>query len=150
MCEPGESTDGLKFTHHVRGSLRSFEERVLTFHKWRGCTPAIELARAGFFYTQIGDFCKCAYCYVEIYKWEKDDCPVWDHIKYSPNCVFAKVLYDSMTHTLRLETLKDYQVKEISKQQIVTHEKSNVYKKSMLLSHMILFILFVEFCLKFV
>lgn len=160
LFEPGENTDGLKITHHVRGSLRSFEERLITFRTWHGCIPATELAKAGFFYTHIGDFCRCVYCYVEIYKWEKDDHPVREHIKYSPNCIFAKVLFDSMTHTLRddlsrkrmfaLEIQKQYQLDEIRKNHIPIRENSNVYKKSILLPHIILFILFVEFCMKFV
>lgn len=70
----------------------SFESRLLTFKYWKGNINAADLATAGFFYTGCEDICKCVYCGVEIYRWEKGDCAITEHIKCAHHCNFANIL----------------------------------------------------------
>lgn len=45
-----------------------------------------ELAMTGMFYTNQDDKVKCYFCEVEIGRWERDDQPVPEHLRWSPNC----------------------------------------------------------------
>jgi hypothetical protein len=51
-----------------------------------------KLVSAGFFYTNLGDVVRCAFCNVEVGRWEKGDDPMTDHLRWSPSCGFAKGL----------------------------------------------------------
>lgn len=67
----------------------SFDERLLTYRNWpRKLSPTV-LARAGFFYTGEADIVKCFYCRSEWNNWGPMDDPLTDHLRDSPNCVFA-------------------------------------------------------------
>nr|AGE61301.1 IAP-3 [Chrysodeixis chalcites nucleopolyhedrovirus]AGE61749.1 IAP-3 [Chrysodeixis chalcites nucleopolyhedrovirus] len=82
--------------------MESFEQtmqrcsnRLKTFdsEKWiNPYVPPIELAMNGFYYLGSGDQVRCAYCKVEICKWQQNDVVDRDHKKYAPQCPFVKKL----------------------------------------------------------
>lgn len=47
------------------------------------------LATAGFYYTQDNDRVRCAFCGIEISRWEQDDDPRHRHATHSPSCRFV-------------------------------------------------------------
>ena len=51
-----------------------------------------DLIQNGFFYTGIGDRVTCFYCNVTLKQWEKNDCIETEHLKWEPNCLFAKMV----------------------------------------------------------
>lgn len=62
-------------------------ERLKTFERW----PLMWLdkkilAMTGMFYTGIDDRTKCYFCDIVIGKWEYEDDPVQEHLRWSPNC----------------------------------------------------------------
>nr|XP_018904719.1 PREDICTED: putative inhibitor of apoptosis [Bemisia tabaci] len=69
-------------------------DRLSSFEKWP--VPLMDprkLAAAGFYFlNQSNDTVRCAFCGVEIGKWEQDDDPFVDHRKWSGNCKFVKKL----------------------------------------------------------
>lgn len=81
------------------GVMKNYEERLLSFLNWPSlkvthCAVNVkELAKAGFYYTGVKDICKCAYCNIEIYKWQPNDQPIVEHYKFARNCTFANILY---------------------------------------------------------
>ncbi|BBU37599.1 inhibitor of apoptosis protein 3 [Choristoneura diversana nucleopolyhedrovirus] len=48
------------------------------------------LAANGFFYLGRGDEVRCAFCKVEIMRWEEGDDPARDHQRWAPQCPFLK------------------------------------------------------------
>ena len=81
-----ESVDGEKVN-------KNFDERLLTFRNWNGPVNPLDLAQAGFYFTQYKDVCKCVCCSVEIFKWDSGDCPIDEHFKHSSYCDFANILW---------------------------------------------------------
>lgn len=67
------------------------EERLKTFDKWpvTFLTPS-QLARNGFYYLGRGDEVRCAFCKVEIMRWEEGDDPAVDHQRWAPQCPFLR------------------------------------------------------------
>lgn len=51
-----------------------------------------ELARNGFFYTNIGDRVTCFYCDLTLKQWTVNDDIETEHMKYEPSCLFAKMI----------------------------------------------------------
>ncbi|XP_034253677.1 death-associated inhibitor of apoptosis 1-like isoform X2 [Thrips palmi] len=47
-----------------------------------------QLAKAGFFFTKSEDIVRCAFCDVEVGRWEEGDNPAEEHKKWSKNCPF--------------------------------------------------------------
>jgi E3 ubiquitin-protein ligase XIAP len=85
-------------------NLKREADRRKTFTHWSVPFMDIyELPSAGFFYTNLGDVVRCAFCDVEVGKWEKGDVPIIDHLRWSPSCGFAKGLntkyYPVIFHT---------------------------------------------------
>lgn len=68
--------------------------RISTFAKFPSTAPVTErsLARAGFFYTGIGDRVQCFRCNVTIDNWQSGECPAERHKQISPNCTFIQSL----------------------------------------------------------
>lgn len=66
--------------------------RLDTFSAWP--IPSIVspelLAKSGFYYTQIKDKVRCAYCNGYAEKWEAGDDPDSEHRRHFPNCSFMK------------------------------------------------------------
>lgn len=73
------------------GCMRLESERLNTYEGWPSpFINPVDLAKAGFFYTKKEDIVRCAYCSVEIGKWEPGDDVVSDHRRWSPNCIFLR------------------------------------------------------------
>jgi baculoviral IAP repeat-containing protein 2/3 len=67
--------------------LRLLENRLRTFTGWPlAWLRPQDLASAGFFYFNIGDQVKCAYCGGIIGQWEVNDNAFEEHRKFFPDC----------------------------------------------------------------
>jgi hypothetical protein len=81
----------------VNPSLIFYSDRLDTFDSW---PPQIthkkeDLARSGFYYTQITDTVMCFACGLYISGWKHQFRPFEEHKKYSPNCMFLGMIgYD--------------------------------------------------------
>lgn len=63
------------------------DERLKTFDSWPlDWLNKKELAMSGMFYMGVDDKTKCYFCEVEIGRWEPEDQPVPEHMRWSPNC----------------------------------------------------------------
>ncbi|KAH8379011.1 hypothetical protein KR009_002615 [Drosophila setifemur] len=63
------------------------EERLKTFTNWPlEWLNKQQLAQTGMYYTNVDDKVKCYFCGVEIGRWEREDQPVPEHQRWSPNC----------------------------------------------------------------
>ena len=74
--------------------LRSESTRLSTFDYWPSEAGRIvkphALAKAGLFYTGVGDRVQCAYCRGFLHSWEQGDKPDDEHRKHFPNCPFVR------------------------------------------------------------
>lgn len=65
--------------------------RLKTFENWPiDFLNHNELAMMGMFYTGEADKTKCYFCEVEIYRWEYNDEPISEHLRWSPNCALLR------------------------------------------------------------
>lgn len=48
------------------------------------------LAAAGFWFTGTADVVRCAFCSIEVSRWEEGDVPLEEHKRWSKNCRFAR------------------------------------------------------------
>ncbi|XP_039967145.1 death-associated inhibitor of apoptosis 1 [Bactrocera tryoni] len=63
------------------------DERLNSFENWPlEWLNKRELAQIGLVYTGEDDKVKCYFCEVEIGRWERDDQPINEHLRFSPNC----------------------------------------------------------------
>nr|DAC81342.1 TPA_asm: IAP [Mytilus Mediterranean mussel adintovirus] len=51
-----------------------------------------DLIRNGFYYTNVGDRVTCFCCGVTLKQWKSSDHIETEHLKYEPNCLFAKMV----------------------------------------------------------
>ena len=49
-----------------------------------------DMSAAGFYFTDREDVVRCAFCGVEVGRWEQGDDPFRDHQRWSPSCGFIK------------------------------------------------------------
>ncbi|AKR17350.1 IAP-3 [Urbanus proteus nucleopolyhedrovirus] len=76
--------------------MQQEEERLKTFVNWTSdCVTPEALAKNGFYYLGVGDETRCAFCKVEIMRWQHGDDPMLDHKKFAPQCKFAYNGYDT-------------------------------------------------------
>ncbi|KAJ8319589.1 hypothetical protein KUTeg_002857 [Tegillarca granosa] len=71
-----------------------YVNRVKTFTNWPRQliqTPKA-LSKSGFFYENVGDRVTCFYCGVILKNWLKNDCIDTEHLRWSPDCSFAKMV----------------------------------------------------------
>lgn len=54
-----------------------------------------ELAKNGLFYSGIGDRVLCFYCDLALRDWNSDDHIAIEHGKWSPQCLFLKMIIDN-------------------------------------------------------
>uniref|UniRef100_A0AAY4A6I6 CARD domain-containing protein n=1 Tax=Denticeps clupeoides TaxID=299321 RepID=A0AAY4A6I6_9TELE len=68
--------------------------RISTFAKFPASVAVTErsLARAGFYYTGVGDRVQCFRCSVTAENWQSNECPAERHKQLSPNCSFIMSL----------------------------------------------------------
>lgn len=89
--------------------LQSFRERIRTFYNWSRIQTPDALASAGFFRTPDAgaDDVQCFYCGIRVFDWEDSDEPLSEHIRWSQNCKFAKLMQTlKQTKTLIKESSK--------------------------------------------
>ena len=75
--------------------MKNCEERLKTFEDWpRYMRPTPEqLARAGFYYTGIGDKVICFNCKVILKNWKPSDDAWREHVKWHPTCAYVNMAY---------------------------------------------------------
>ncbi|XP_013418149.1 inhibitor of apoptosis protein [Lingula anatina] len=73
-------------------SMRDELTRLATFQSFPTTCPVrpADLARAGFFYVDVDDMVKCAFCDGMIRNWERGDRAFDEHARHFPNCAFVK------------------------------------------------------------
>lgn len=73
-------------------------DREQSFENWprQMSQKPQDLIRNGFFYTGMSDKVTCFYCNVTLKQWEKSDCVETEHLKWDPNCLFAKMVSDKV------------------------------------------------------
>lgn len=73
--------------------MKSEKDRLSTYLNWpnHNISPK-ELAKAGFFSTQFEDSVRCAFCRVEVCRWEEGDNAMADHQRWSNTCPFIRGL----------------------------------------------------------
>lgn len=75
-----------------QNDLKNTEVRLRTYSRWPLSKPTPQdLAEAGFYYYDIGDQVKCAYCGGIIGQWEENDLPSQEHAKFFPNCPIVRL-----------------------------------------------------------
>lgn len=68
-------------------------DRRKTYDRWPlAFMDTNNLSAAGFYFTHRGDVVRCAFCGVEVGRWEEGDDPLSDHQRWSPSCGFIKGL----------------------------------------------------------
>lgn len=79
--------DSVTAVDNEKKPMKSQRNRLLSYINWP-CTfvTADALAEQGFFYTQKSDIVRCAFCGLELGKWEAGDVPAADHRTWSPHC----------------------------------------------------------------
>lgn len=79
----------------------NFDARFASFRDWpkylRGPSK-IDLARAGFIYTDIGDRVTCFSCGWTLSDWEPFDNAYKEHLRWSRNCAYAHMVSDGLDH----------------------------------------------------
>lgn len=70
----------------------ALEERLKTFeNKWSiDYIKPLDLAQAGFYYTDEEDIVKCPYCLISLHDWKPMDVPLLDHVRYAPQCRYLQ------------------------------------------------------------
>ncbi|GBP45952.1 Apoptosis inhibitor IAP [Eumeta japonica] len=68
-------------------------DRLATFRNWpvQFLSPE-RLAKNGFYYLGRNDEVRCAFCKVEIMRWEEGDDPAVDHKRWAPQCPYLRRL----------------------------------------------------------
>ena len=69
-------------------ALAPLEKRLETFSSWpRGLRQnGLTMAKAGFYYTGLGDNVRCYHCDGGLYGWMPNDCPWIEHARWYPHC----------------------------------------------------------------
>lgn len=78
----------------VNLSYMIFEDRLKTFQGWSSqIRPTkYELAQSGFYYLGCGDKVRCFSCGVNLENWEANDDSFVEHLRWSKNCPYLKVV----------------------------------------------------------
>lgn len=90
-----------------------YEARLETFRspRFKCAKTAEELAAAGFIFnhriTEYHDSVKCHWCFYDLIDWEPEDDAVGEHLRFSPDCLFARSFGKSQpTDRMRARWLK--------------------------------------------
>lgn len=73
--------------HREADRLKSYNNWPLDF------IDPKSLAKAGFYYTNKNDLVRCAFCKIEIMKWQRGDNAVTEHRRWSENCPLMRGVY---------------------------------------------------------
>jgi len=89
MCSEQSS---IKDIQHC--NVKSEATRLQTFYNWPvQFIGKTHLAAAGFYYTDWKDVVCCAFCNVQLRRWEQEDNPFKEQERWSPSCRFIKGLF---------------------------------------------------------
>ncbi|AAP29821.1 inhibitor of apoptosis 3 [Choristoneura fumiferana multiple nucleopolyhedrovirus] len=74
-----------------KANMEDENARLATYTNWtvEFMSPR-QMAANGFYYLGRGDEVRCAFCKVEIMRWEAGDDPARDHQKWAPQCPFLR------------------------------------------------------------
>lgn len=77
-----------------RSDMLYYLSREQTYENWpkQMIQKPNELIQNGFYYTNIGDRVTCFYCGVTLKQWTKYDTVETEHLKWEPNCLYAKMV----------------------------------------------------------
>lgn len=71
--------------------FKIIENRLRTYRSWPiSFISPEQLAQAGFYYLNVADQVKCAFCDGIIGQWEVDDQPLLEHKKFFPECPIVR------------------------------------------------------------
>jgi hypothetical protein len=74
-------------------NMKSEADRRRTYERWPvSFMDKDHMSAAGFYFTNRGDVVCCAFCGVEVGRWEEGDDAFRDHQRWSPSCGFIKGL----------------------------------------------------------
>jgi hypothetical protein len=78
----------------VPQDMMFYEDRLETFKTWSNqiIPKKYTSAKACFFYTLCGDITECFAGHVKVRDWNTNDIALDEHLKFSPQCVFLKML----------------------------------------------------------
>ena len=109
------STHEVSWTPSIYPNYENYEIRLKTFSDrfWPISYYQNEsiMAKAGFFYSGLGDLVKCAYCGVCLHQWQPDDDPISEHKKFNKNCKFVRLLQQTRNQS----TYRNYNFSMITK-----------------------------------
>jgi baculoviral IAP repeat-containing protein 7/8 len=76
--------------------MDSFNNRLMSFKKWPPNHPLTphELAYNGFYHLGDDDEVRCAFCKVQICRWQENDNVEADHKRWAPQCKLVRGLVD--------------------------------------------------------
>jgi hypothetical protein len=87
-----ETGKGLEY--FAEPDMMQYEDRLQSFKNWsKQLIPdKYAMAKAGFIYTGESDVVRCFGCSIRLSQWEKTDDPWVEHLKWSPECSFLKMV----------------------------------------------------------
>lgn len=119
-----------------KNQYKHFEERLVSFTNWKGAVKPLDLALAGFYYTECDDIVRCFHCRVGIYRWKVGDIPISDHLMYSEDCSYVKLIKDGL-----LKIIEDKKKHKHVSSDLINYRRAFWWLLSVMLSlHVILFI----------
>ncbi|XP_069680761.1 baculoviral IAP repeat-containing protein 7-B isoform X2 [Periplaneta americana] len=90
---PSTSDVGPSAHPQITFNLKREMDRRKTYEKWPvAFMDPNRLSAAGFYYKNLEDIVRCAFCGVEVGRWEQGDDPFRDHQRWSPSCGFVRGL----------------------------------------------------------
>lgn len=97
LCELGTIStglDGYVLWESEKAQLKDFHQRLRTFSKWPISTEisGVDMAAAGFFFTEVSDQVACLCCNVHLRGWKSIHNPLQEHISWKPGCSFVRSL----------------------------------------------------------
>jgi len=74
--------------------MMMYEDRLQSFKQWPNqiVPDKYSLAKAGFIYRGEGDVVQCFGCNIRVSQWNRTDLPLAEHLKWSPDCIFLKMI----------------------------------------------------------
>lgn len=86
------------------------KDRSISFQEWprQIRQKPEELARNGFYYSGIGDKVVCFYCDVKLKEWNADDNIETEHGKWSPQCLYLKMIINFSSDTCQFYSHSDF------------------------------------------
>ena len=108
----------------------SYDNRLKTFKKWPKSYPEYQVTSicdAGFFYTGVSDKIECFCCGARLSNWTDSDVALDQHIIWSPNCPFLKII-KGIKHIQ--ETRAKFVIREIEGDEVATSAEEGMTSTS--------------------